>query len=100
MTNTATERTLGELSDIAEKARPTGDMAWRKVGGEWKPVPWTALRSFRREVAAALHSVGVQRGDRVAILSHTCWEWGALDLSIMTLGAMYFLGVGILIAPF
>ncbi len=82
------ERTLGELADIAERARPTGDMAFRKVGGEWKPVPWTALRTFRREVAAALHAAGVQRGDRVAILSHTCWEWGALDLAIATIGAI------------
>lgn len=82
------ERTLGDLSDVAERARPVGDMAYRKVAGEWRPVPWTALRSFRREVAAALHALGVQRGDRVAILSHTCWEWGALELSIATLGAI------------
>ena len=82
------EKTLGELSDIAERARPTGDMAFRKVGGAWKGVPWTALRAFRREVAAALHAHGVRRGERVAILSHTCWEWGALDLAITTLGAI------------
>ena len=83
-----TERTLGELSELAERARPTGEMAFRKVGGAWKPVPWTALRTFRREVAAALHAQGVRRGDRVAILSHTCWEWGALDLAVTTLGAI------------
>ena len=82
------ELTLGALSDIAERARPTGDMAFRRVGGAWTPVPWSALRSFRREVAAALHEHGVRHGDRVAILSHTCWEWGALDLAITTLGAI------------
>src|SRR5689334_19285173 len=82
------EQTLGELADVAERARPTGDMAFRKVHGAWKPVPWTALRSFRREVAAALHAHGVRHGERVAILSHTCWEWGALDLAITTLGAI------------
>ena len=82
------ELTLGALSDIAERARPTGDMAFRRLGGAWTPVPWSALRSFRREVAAALHEHGVRHGDRVAILSHTCWEWGALDLAITTLGAI------------
>ena len=80
--------TLGEMADVAERARPTGVMAWRRVDGAWQSVAWAELRSFRREVMAALQALGVARGDRVAIVSHTCWEWGALDLAITSLGAI------------
>ncbi|MBL8915582.1 MAG: long-chain fatty acid--CoA ligase [Archangium sp.] len=80
--------TLGEMADVAERSRPTGVMAWRRVDGAWTSVEWSALRVFRREVMAALHGLGIARGDRVAILSHTCWEWGALDLAITSLGAI------------
>ncbi|MFT3713674.1 MAG: AMP-dependent synthetase/ligase [Archangium sp.] len=80
--------TLGELADVAERARPTGVMAWRKKDGAWRSIEWAELRVFRREVMAALHGLGITRGARVAILSHTCWEWGALDLAITSLGAI------------
>ena len=82
------EPNLGALADVAERARPTGVMAYRKHDGAWRPVEWSDLRAFRQQVVGFLHGRQVGRGDRVAIISQTCWEWGALDLSITTLGAI------------
>ncbi|MFO0598919.1 MAG: AMP-dependent synthetase/ligase [Myxococcaceae bacterium] len=83
-----TEPNLSSLAEAAETSRPTGVMAYRKQGSAWTPVEWSELRRFRRAIAAALHARGVRTGERVALISHTCWEWGALDLSIGTLGAV------------
>ncbi len=69
-----------------------------------RPADWTAVRFkrhknwlsltwsdyFRSVEAAALGlaALGVNKGDRVAVLSHTRWEWAALDFGIMGLGAV------------
>lgn len=41
-----------------------------------------------QKVAKALISVGIERGDRVAILSNTRHEWSVCDLAIISLGAI------------
>jgi long-chain acyl-CoA synthetase len=59
-----------------------------RVGGHW------IARSFREWeqsalcVAAALADLGVQRGDRVAILANTRREWAEVDLGIVSAGAV------------
>ena len=35
-----------------------------------------------------LIGLGVNKGDSVAIVSHTRWEWTALDMAIMSIGAL------------
>src|SRR6185436_18114675 len=47
-----------------------------------------ALGRLRREVAAGLIARGIGRSDRVALISHTRWEWGPIDLGILTIGAV------------
>ncbi len=81
--------TLGSLAARAEAEggetvaghRPSG-------GGRWVPETWAGLGRLRRGVAAGLLERGVQRGDRVALISRTCWEWGAIDLGVLTVGAV------------
>jgi long-chain acyl-CoA synthetase len=59
-----------------------------RVGGHW------IARSFREWeqsalcVAAALADLGVQHGDRVAILANTRREWAEVDLGIVSAGAV------------
>lgn len=55
---------------------------------DWLSLNW---RDYYRTCEAAglgLSALGVQRGDRVAIVSNTRWEWGALDLGILGIGAV------------
>ncbi len=39
-------------------------------------------------LAKGLIGLGVNKGDSVAIVSHTRWEWTALDMAIMSIGAL------------
>jgi long-chain acyl-CoA synthetase len=74
------------------------------VQGRSRPENWTAVRFKRHKrwleltwsdyyrsceaCGLGLAALGVLPGDRVAIVSQTCWEWGALDLGIMAIGAI------------
>ena len=40
------------------------------------------------DLATGLIGLGVNKGDSVAIVSHTRWEWTALDMAIMSIGAL------------
>ncbi|RZK96181.1 MAG: acyl-CoA synthetase [Rhodococcus sp. (in: high G+C Gram-positive bacteria)] len=40
------------------------------------------------EVAAALHSEGVKQGDRLALLSHNCWQYPVLNFATARLGVV------------
>ncbi|MCU7821832.1 AMP-dependent synthetase/ligase [Kitasatospora sp. DSM 101779] len=60
----------------------------RLVDGVWRPV--TALR-FRDEVLAlakGLLTRGVRYGDRVAVMSGTCYEWTLFDYALWAIGAI------------
>ncbi len=39
-------------------------------------------------VAAALHAAGLRRGDRLAILSHNCWQFPVLNFATARLGVI------------
>lgn len=57
-------------------------------GGDWNSLTWSQYLDFIARGASVLKDLGVQKGDRVAILSNTRWEWAATDLAIMSLGAV------------
>jgi long-chain acyl-CoA synthetase len=58
------------------------------LSGEWTDV---TARQFRDEVTAlakGLIAAGVEAGDRVALMSHTRYEWTLIDYAIWTAGAI------------
>src|SRR3984885_10584429 len=62
-------------------------MLYREAG-KWLPV---SSSDFRRNVAGtvrALQRWGIQKGDRVAILSENRPEWSTADFAILLLGAV------------
>ncbi len=54
----------------------------------WLSLNWTEYRRLVESLAAGMQSIGVRKGDRVAILANTRLEWAALDLAILGLGAV------------
>src|SRR5436305_5701887 len=58
-----------------------------KVDGEWRDVGYDELGAISSEVARGLIDLGIARGDRVAILSHTRPEWTYANFGIMASGA-------------
>lgn len=70
------------------KDAPDGVSYKFKKGGRWVSVTWKEAADIVLKVAYGLHSLGVERGDKVSILSTTRFEWIMADLGIMTLGAI------------
>lgn len=57
-------------------------------GDRWIDINWQAYREIVETIAAGLQTLGVRKGDRIAILSNTRFEWAATDLAALGLGAI------------
>lgn len=71
------------------QAQKYGDrMAVEKhLKGEWHSWSWTDYYNNARAVGLGLYSLGIRRGDRVALLSENRLEWIASDMGIIGIGA-------------
>ncbi len=69
-------------------AAPHHEVAFLREAGRWRGVTLTHSAERVRRVAQGLLALGVERGDRVAIVSATRPEWGLVDLAILHLGAV------------
>ena len=54
----------------------------------YKSISWTHLSTIVQEVVYGLIELGVKKGDNVAILSGTRYEWSIFDLAILSIGAV------------
>ncbi|MEM6994566.1 MAG: AMP-binding protein, partial [Myxococcota bacterium] len=59
-----------------------------KQAGAWRTLSWGDWFEQARAAAAGLHTLGVRRGDRVAILSRTQVHWVIADLACAIAGAV------------
>jgi long-chain acyl-CoA synthetase len=55
--------------------------------GEWTDVTASQFRDEVTALAKGLVAVGIEPGDRVALMSHTRYEWTLIDYAIWTTGA-------------
>jgi long-chain acyl-CoA synthetase len=84
----STVRTLAALWLRAlEEAPPTPAFLVQEQG-EWREVGWGEAGQSVEELAAGFLSLGVGRGDRVAILSRTRLEWTLCDWALIAIGAL------------
>jgi long-chain acyl-CoA synthetase len=76
------------LCDIFLKAAASGkpDLLISKVGGEWKSISAMDFGYTVRALSLGLNSLGIQPGDRVAILSENRPEWAMADYAILCAG--------------
>jgi long-chain acyl-CoA synthetase len=68
--------------------RPDSVGLRRKVNGIWTPVTWREFAGQVRDIAAGFIAAGIQPGDRVALMSHTRFEWTLMDYAILTAGGI------------
>jgi long-chain acyl-CoA synthetase len=59
-----------------------------KVDGQWRPWSSDQFRTAVEELSMGLRALGVEKGDRVAILSENRPEWAIADLAVLTAGAV------------
>ena len=60
----------------------------RKVDGAWRDVTYRELGQIVQELALGFVGLGVEPGDRVAILCTTRPEWTYVDFALASLGAV------------
>lgn len=65
-----------------------GTMVMEGKTGEYRPVSWNQMAQEINEIASGLMSLGVARGDRVAIMAYNRPRWLVADVAIMAVGAI------------
>src|SRR5215813_15276972 len=87
------EGTMGEaprtLCDIFLAAAASGkpNLLLTKTGGEWRPISAADFGFTVRALSLGLNALGIQPGDRVAILSENRPEWAMADYATLCAGA-------------
>ena len=77
---------------LCERARATPDsIAFRsKHFGVYRERSWRDFAGLVAHAAHALQSLGIERGERVAIMGDVCEEWMICDLATQSLGAIVY----------
>ncbi|MEE2916075.1 MAG: AMP-dependent synthetase/ligase [Pseudomonadota bacterium] len=72
------------------RAEEKGDapFLWSKHDGAWQPISWRAAADTVARLATALQAIGLERGDRVMLVSENRPEWCLADLAIMAAGCV------------
>ena len=62
-----------------------GDRIYLKqpINGQYKEFSWRDVQTQMHQIAGALRHLGLQPGDKVAVLSKNCAEWFITDLALM-----------------
>src|SRR5437773_12523468 len=80
--------TLVEVFEHVARAHPRPDTLNYKHDGRWVSISAAEMLKRVRSIAAGLYSLGVRRGDRVAILSQSRPEWVLTDAGCILAGAI------------
>jgi long-chain acyl-CoA synthetase len=80
-------RTMADLALAAGDKFGDTPALRHKLGDEWVDITFTQLAEKVRAVAAGLIEVGIQPGDKVAILSNSRAEWTYACFGILAAGA-------------
>jgi long-chain acyl-CoA synthetase len=80
--------TIADLIGLAAERHADSPAIRHKRDGEWRDVSYAELDRTVSEVGRGLIDLGIQPGDRVAILCTTRPEWTYADFGITTAGAV------------
>jgi long-chain acyl-CoA synthetase len=78
--------TLNELFFTAARKWNKPDAMQHRVNGQWQSIGHATIVERVRRIALGLTTLGVSRGDRVAILSENRPEWAMADYACLTAG--------------
>ena len=78
------------VSMFLTRAEEKGDapFLWAKREGAWRSISWNEAAQQVASLAAGLRRIGLQPGDRVALVSENRPEWLIADLGIMAAGCV------------
>jgi len=82
---------LSTVNDVLVSVTGRGGkevLRYQDGSGHWLPMSSDELYGWVRAVADLLASWGVEKGDRVIILSENRWEWAVADFACLAIGAV------------
>ena len=80
--------TLVEVFEQVAREHKRPDTLNYKSGGRWVPISSDEMLARAKLIAAGLHALGVERGDRIALLSDSRVEWTLTDAGSIFAGAI------------
>jgi len=84
----AEPRTLYELFRQVTTSHPELVAFRVKRDGSWRDINWSDQAATVDQIARSLLALGVEKGDRVSVLSSTRVEWLQCDSAIVNIGAV------------
>jgi long-chain acyl-CoA synthetase len=81
---------LNTINDVFAKVVARGEAAVAKeqTAAGWKDISGKAMYGRVRALAEAMQGWGIQKGDRVALISENRWEWPVVDFATLAIGAV------------
>ena len=70
------------------KQKPESVANWQKLNGVWKPQTWQEYGALAKQIGLALKSSGMEKADKISILSQCRMEWVACDMGIIGMGGI------------
>ena len=70
------------------KNYPKSDMFSTKTNGIWTPISTTDFLQLVNKTAKGLIALGINPGDKIGIISTNRFEWNALDIAALEIGAI------------
>jgi long-chain acyl-CoA synthetase len=87
MTSVSSIATVNDLFvRIAAAANPRA-VLWQDEAGHWHPISSDQMYQRVRALATAFLRFGVQKGDRIVLVSENRWEWAVTDFAALAVGA-------------
>lgn len=80
--------TICELFESSVRKFPNRPYLLDKINGSYAPLTYTETRDEVRRFAAGLMAMGLQKGDRVALLAEGCANWVMAELGALYCGAV------------
>lgn len=79
---------LAEMFFSNRKEHPDKTAYMYKKNGTWHSITFKEAAAEVEKIAAGLASIGVENGDRVAIVSGNRFHWAFIDYAVLSLGAV------------
>lgn len=84
----ADKNVFSVLEERVRRAPNDSLVEYKNEAGEWSFFNAAEFQAKVIAIAKGLIARGIMPGDSVSITAHTCWQWTALDLAIMSIGAL------------
>ncbi|RPI06347.1 MAG: long-chain fatty acid--CoA ligase [Ignavibacteriae bacterium] len=83
-----TQRTLPQLFEDSVAKYPGNTLLWEKKGDSYKGTSYRELQTLVHQCAAGLLQLGVNKGDRLALIAEGRNDWVVAELGILFVGAI------------